>query len=107
MTRLLCWLFVIHAIFFHIRGSKTKSKDGTEEENWVEENHDFTSFDSRMDADNNQHKEQLMNEPEEISEYTEDYQTEQNEYPMYQEYPVGSGNQWVRYSEDRDWELVE
>ena len=104
---LIVFALVIHAIFYHIRGSRSKSNEDFKKNNSNKNHPDYQSIVGESEFDYVHQKEELLDEPQEMIEESEESELEIDEYPMYQEYPLGSGNQWVRYREDLDWELVE
>ena len=96
---------IIHAVFLHRRGSKTKSEDDFEDDQWEHGHDEFDDSEAESNVETDHEEEALGHEPQEESEHMAG--VEDDQYPMYQEYPIGSGNHWVRYAEDLEWELTE
>ena len=115
---LLVLALVIHAVFLHRRGSKTKSEREIKDEHWEQEHQEFDGFEAESNVETPQDRQIMLHEPQqdeqkELHEPKEEFEhmaeeeTEGDQYPMYQEYPSGSGHHWVRYAEDLEWELIE
>ena len=98
---------IIHAVFLHRRGSKTKSEDDFEDNQWEHGHDEFDDSEAESNVETDHEEVALEHEPQNESDYTAVVGTEESQYPMYQEYPSGSGNHWVRYGEDLEWELIE
>jgi len=104
-------LLLIHAIFLHRRNPtkrKSKEDDETYDETYDEaydEAYDET-YDEALDDKKKSWDDSSREDDDNSSEVQE-----QNEdilaYPMYQEYPSNSGNHWVKYEEETEWELIE
>ena len=95
-------LLIIHALFLHRRGSKNASSNGEEEDSFNDEDEYF----SREEGGFGLLKEEpLQQDFAEV--HSEEEKEQENEYPMYQEYPQGSGRHWVMYGPNLEWELID
>jgi ELWxxDGT repeat protein len=106
---LIVLVLIVHAVFLHRRGLKPKPESDLKDEHW-EQDQDLSDLDGFEDEANveepKQEMEAYVENQEEYDEPTAP-EPEENVYPMYQEYPSGSGHHWVRYSEDVEWELID
>jgi len=106
---LIVFALIIHAVFLHRRGSNSnlKSEDDFNDEQWEHGHDEFDGSGVESNLRTDHEGDDLEHEPQEESEHTAGVEMEEGQYPMYQEYPSGSGNHWVRYAEDLEWELIE
>ena len=93
---------IIHAFFLHRRGTKNASSKENEEGAFEEEE----LFSRKEGSKFGLLKEQPLNEDFGAEPLEEEKETEAK-YPMYQEYPEGSGRHWVMYGADLEWELID
>ena len=96
-------LLILHAFFLHRRGSQNASSNEEEEDSFNDEDKYFSREEEGKFG-------LLKEEPleQDFAEvHSEEENEQENEYPMHQEYPQGSGRHWVMYGPDLEWELID
>ena len=95
-------LLILHAFFLHRRSDKNASTK--EEDDSFDDEEEFSALEKEgkfglLDD--------LPLEEEFGAESFEKEKESEGNYPMYQEYPEGSGRNWVMYGADLEWELID
>ena len=93
-------LLVINAIFLQSRSLIKSRRQKSDGELFGEES------DETLEAEKESWYDTLQDAEEVSSEYQVPNESEPT-YPMYQEHPENSGNHWVKYEEDLEWELIQ
>lgn len=97
LDTILVLLLIAHAVFLHRRTPRSDSES---------EKYEDDSFEEEIFNDVEGESNWAEQEGSLVSVDESESQIE-SEYPMYQEYPEGSGHNWVRNSEYEEWVLVE
>ena len=93
-------LLVCHAVFLHRRSSRKKKGGDTAA-------FEDAEYDDDDDDDDDDYTGEFPYVPKKVQSAIIDSTKVADEYPMHQEYPVGSGNYWIQYASDLEWEKVE
>ena len=100
LDTILVLLLIAHAVFLHRRNPRSEAES---------EKYESMDFEEEIFNDVEDEPIQLQQENSAVVATDSEAQpaSQMETYPMYQEYPEGSGRNWVRNSEYEEWVLIE